>query len=105
LQTKVQPPRPRVSLLSKSIQPGASASGIRLGDQDLLPQDGKITFFVKSELPEKFARDEKIEVASEDESFRATLGVAEGNLGMQEAAPGMAGLGAGEACGPSAVVP
>ena len=86
LQTKVQPPRPRVSLLSKSIQPGASASGIRLGDQDLLPQDGKITFFVKSELPEKFARDEKIEVASEDESFRATLGVAEGNLVMQDAA-------------------
>ena len=90
LQTKVQPPRPRVTLVSKSIQTGASASGIRLGDQDLLPQDGKISFFVKSDLPEKFPRDEKIEVGTEDESFRSTLGVAEGNLVMQDAETVMA---------------
>ena len=90
LQTKVQPPRPRVSLVSKSIQAGPNAAGIRLGDQDLLPQDGKITFFVKSDLPEKFAREEKIEVATEDESFRSTLGVGEGNLVMQDAATVMA---------------
>jgi hypothetical protein len=105
LQTKVQPPRPRVSLLSKSIQSGPNASGIRLGDQDLLPQDGKITFFVKSELPEKFARDEKIEVASEDESFRATLGVPEGNLVMQDAATVIAVLEPLKAFGASAFGP
>jgi len=90
LQTKVQPPRPRVTLVSKSIQTGASASGLRLGDQNLLPQDGKITFFVKSDLPEKFPRDEKIEVGTEDESFRSTLGVAEGNLVLQDAETVMA---------------
>jgi hypothetical protein len=90
LQTKVQPPRPRVTLVSKSIQAGPNAAGIRLGDQDLLPQDGKITFFVKSDMPEKFGRDEKIEVATEDESFRSTLGVGEGNLVMQDAATVMA---------------
>ena len=84
LQTKVQPPRPRVTLVSKSIQASANPSAIRLGDQDILPQDGKITFFVKSELPEKFPRDEKIEVASEDETFRATLEVSEGNLVLQD---------------------
>src|SRR5215813_1107539 len=105
LQTKVQPPRPRVSLLSKSIQAGPSASGIRLGDQDLLPQDGKVTFFVKSELPEKFDRNEKIEVASEDESFRATLGVAEGNLVMQDAETVMAVLEPLKAFGASAFGP
>jgi hypothetical protein len=90
LQTKVQPPRPRVTLVSKSIQAGPNAAGIRLGDQDLLPQAGKITFFVKSELPEKFSRDGKIEVATEDESFRATLGISEGNLVMQDAETVMA---------------
>src|SRR5262249_31500441 len=105
LQTKVQPPRPRVWLVNKSIQAGASASGIRLGDQDLLPQDGKITFFVKSELPEKFGRDEKIEVASEDESFRATLGVPEGNLVMQDAETVMVPLEPLKAFGASAFGP
>jgi len=105
LQTKVQPPRPRVSLVSKSIQAGASASGIRLGDQDLLPQDGKITFFVKSESPEKFGRNEKIEVASEDESFQATLDVQAGTLVMQDAATVMAVLEPLKAFGASAFGP
>ena len=105
LQTKVQPPRPRVSLVSKAIQAGTSASGIRLGDQDLLPQDGKITFFVKSEMPEKFERSEKIEVASEDESFRATLGVSEGNLVMQDAQTVMATLEPLKSFGASAFGP
>ena len=105
LQTKVQPPRPRVSLVSKSIQAGASATGIRLGDQDLLPQDGKITFFVKSEQPEKFERSQKIEVASEDETFRTTLGVTEGNLVMQDAATVMAVLEPLKAFGASAFGP
>ncbi len=85
LQTTVQPARPRVSLVSKSIQLGPNPSAIRLANQELLPQDGKISFFVKSELPEKFPHQEKIEVASEDESFHATLGVSEGNLVMQDA--------------------
>jgi hypothetical protein len=102
LQTKVQPPRPRVALVSKSIQAGVSASGIRLGDQDLLPQDGKITFFVKSELPEKFDRNERLEVASEDESFRATLDVQAGTLVMQDAETVMATLEPIKAFGASA---
>ena len=43
-------------------------------------------------MPEKFGRDEKIEVATEDESFRSTLGVGEGNLVMQDAATVLATL-------------
>ena len=105
LQTKVQPPRPRVTLVNKSIQAGASASGIRLGDQDLLPQDGKITFFVKSDMPEKFERSEKIEVASEDEAFHSTLDVQAGTLVMQDAATVMATLEPLKAFGASAFGP
>src|SRR5260370_20218664 len=41
LQTTVQPARPRISLVSKSIQLGGTPSAIRLANQDLLPQDGK----------------------------------------------------------------
>ena len=102
---KVQPPRPRITLVSKSIQTAAGPSAIRLGDQDLLPQDGKITFFVKSDLPEKFSRSEKIEVASEDESFRATLDVGDGNLVMQDSETVMATFEPLKSFGPSAFGP
>ena len=90
MQTKVRPPRPRVTLVSKSIQAGPNPSAIRLGAQDLLPQDGKISFFMKSDLPERFSRDERVEVATEDESFHATLGVGDGSLVMQDAETVMA---------------
>src|SRR6266403_938159 len=92
LQTTVQPARPRVSLLSKSIQLGPNPSAIRLANQELLPQDGRISFFVKSELPEKFSHQEKIEVANEDESFHVLIGVSEGNLVMQDAETALATL-------------
>ena len=105
LQTKVQPPRPRVTLVSKSIQTVPGPSAIRLGDQDLLPQDGKMSFFVKSDLPEKFSRSEKIEVATEDESFRATLSVSDGNLVMQDAETVMATFEPSKSFGPSAFGP
>lgn len=105
LQTKVQPPRPRITLVSKSIQTGPGPSAIRLGDQDLLPQDGRITFFVKSELPDKFSRSEKIEVASEDETFRATLDVGDGNLVMQDSETVMATFEPLKSFGPSAFGP
>lgn len=85
LQTKVQPPRPRIALVSKSVQAGATPTAIKLADQELLAQDGKISFFVKSEMPEKFGRDAKIEVASVDETFHAILSVSDGNLVLQDA--------------------
>jgi hypothetical protein len=102
LQTTVQPPRPRVSLVSKSVQAGPNPSAIRLASQDLLAQDGKISFFVKSELPDRFSRSEKIEVANEDESFRATLSVGDGNLVMQDAETAQATLEPLKSFGPSA---
>ena len=102
LQTTVQPARPRVSLMNKSIQLGPTPSAIRLGNNDLLPQGGRITFFVKSEVPEKFSHTEKIEVASEDESFHATLSFGEGNLVMQDAQTALAILDPLKSFGPSA---
>ena len=70
LDTVVEPPRPRVTLLNKSVQSGPTPSVIRLGNPDDLPQDGQISFFLKTEVPATFPRAEKIEVATDDGSAR-----------------------------------
>ncbi len=84
LQTTVEPARPKVDLIGKSIQTGASGSAIRFASQDQLPQDGRMSFFVKTEIPDKFPRTEKIEVADEDESFSTLLSVSDGNIVLQD---------------------
>lgn len=84
LQTTVEPARPKVDLIGKSIQAGPSGSVIRFASQDQLPQDGRISFFLKTEIPDKFPRAEKIEVANEDESFSALLSVGDGNIVLQD---------------------
>ena len=90
LQTTVQAPRPKVSLLSKSVQRGAAESAIRLGSDDEVTPDGKILFFVKSEVPEKFSHSEKIEVATADESSHVLLSEADGSLILQDAQTALA---------------
>jgi hypothetical protein len=86
VETKVEPPRPKVKLLSKSIRLGESgSSAIHLGDDEVLPQDGRLSFFVKTEVPEKFHREEKIEIATKDVVYHATLSQADGNLILQDA--------------------
>src|ERR1700740_2833527 len=67
LPTVVEAPRPKVTLVSKSIRPGAVPSAISLGSQEELPLDGQITFLLKTEIPIKFSRSEKIEVANAGE--------------------------------------
>ena len=84
LNTVVERPRPKVLLLSKRIQPGATSSPIRYGSQDELPLDGRISFLLRTEMPQKFSRAEKIEIATEDESFDALLSAAAGNLVPQD---------------------
>lgn len=77
-------PRPRVTLVSKNVEPGTTASPIRLGSQDELPQDGKLSFLVKSEIPATFPRTEKIEVGAEDGSFDVLLGTETGSLTLAD---------------------
>jgi len=82
LDTVVEPPRPRVTLLNKNVQVGASV--IHLGNADDLPQDGQLTFFLKTETPTTFPRTEKIEVATEDGSAESLLSLADGTLVLQD---------------------
>jgi hypothetical protein len=90
LQTTVEPPRPKAALLSKSVQRGPADSAIRFGNDDELSQDGRLSFFVKTEIPEKFSHSEKIEVATADESSHVLLTEADGNLILQDSQTALA---------------
>jgi hypothetical protein len=83
----VEPPRPEVTLLSKGTQDEQSAdpSPVRLGSPDDLPVEGRLVFFLKSKTPPNFPRDEKIEVAAADNSFRTTLSISDGTLMLEDA--------------------
>jgi hypothetical protein len=105
LQTTVEAPRPKVTLVSKSVQAGPVPSAIRLGNQEELPLEGRLSFFVKTEVPENFPRTEKIEVATVDGSFDVLLSVADGNLILQDSHSVLALLDPLKSFGPSAFGP
>lgn len=84
LPATVTPPRPHVKLISKSVQVALGSSAIRFGDTSQLPQNGKLSFFLKSEVPEEFSRTEKIEVATADGSSDVVLSIANGELVLQD---------------------
>jgi len=84
LDTTIDPPRPRVTLLSKSVRSGSLPSVIHFGNQDDLPQDGQISFFLKTDIPAAFAHDEKIEVSTEDGSSTAIFSFADGALFLED---------------------
>ncbi|PYX37909.1 MAG: hypothetical protein DMG81_13050, partial [Acidobacteria bacterium] len=86
LQTAVESPRPKVTLISKNVQPGATpnAAVIRFANADDLPQDARLSFFLKSEVPSSFPRGEKIEVANQDETAHVQLTLTDGSLTLQD---------------------
>ncbi len=104
LQTTVESPRPKLSIVSKQVQPGATTA-MRFASQDELPQDAKLSFFVRSDVPDKFPHAEKIEVATADENFHTTLSIAEGTLVLQDPENVLATLDPLKAFGPSAFGP
>jgi hypothetical protein len=83
----VEPPRPQVTLLSKGTQNDVSTapSPVHLGSADDLPVDGRLVFFIRSREPANFPRDERVEVAAADGSFRTVLALADGSLMLEDA--------------------
>lgn len=101
----IEPPRPQVQLLSKSIALDGGTNGaalIHLGNDSDLPQYGRLTFFLKSVAPQEFPRDEKIEVAAENGGFDTMLSLADGSLTLQDAQTVLARLDPAKAFGQSA---
>ncbi|MGA7766012.1 MAG: hypothetical protein WCA27_07270 [Candidatus Sulfotelmatobacter sp.] len=104
LKSEVEAPRPSVSLLNQSVQldPTSSSPAVHLGSDDELPQDGRLNFFLKTQVPETFPSTEKIEVATGDESFRVLLSFKDGNLTLQDSKTVFAVLDPMKLLGPSA---
>jgi hypothetical protein len=84
LPATIGTPRPKVSLVTKNIDPGPAGSAIHLGSQNEVPQDGKLSFFLKTEVPEAFPRNENIEIGAEDGSFTAVLSFDDGSLTLED---------------------
>jgi len=82
----IESPRPRVKLLSKAVEFGAASgsSAIHLANESELPQDGRLSFSIKSEMPAAFARDEKVEISTVDYSFHMLLSIDNGSLILQD---------------------
>jgi hypothetical protein len=87
----VGPPRPQAALLNKGVQEDASAapSFVQLGSADDLPLNGRLVFFLKSTVPARFPRNEKVEVAAVDGSFDTELSLADGGLMLEDAKTAM----------------
>lgn len=107
LKAIVDPARPRLNILSKSVQldPATTPPLVHLGNPDELPQDGHLNFFLKTQVPEAFPPTERIEVATKDESFRVLLSEKDGNLTQQDPKTVLASLDPMKLLGPSAFGP
>ncbi|MEA3180173.1 MAG: hypothetical protein QOI59_3696 [Gammaproteobacteria bacterium] len=107
LNTAVNAPRPRVTLIGKGMQTAASSSesNIELANADELPQDAKLTFSVRAQSPATFLRDEQIEVAMADESASTTLSIANGGITLENSKVAVATLDPTKALGSSAFGP
>jgi hypothetical protein len=107
LKTVIEAPRPHLAILSKSVQLNASGTSaqVRLENPDELPQDARLNFFLKTQTPESFPANEKIEVATIDESLRAELSEKNGNLTRQDSKTIFAVLDPMKMLGPSAFGP
>ena len=103
----IRPPRPQVTLITKSIQPdsSATASPIQLQGDDELPQNATLSFSLKSQVPATFPRDETIEVATADDSVHTVLSIADGTLMMQDTQTVLATLDPHKKLGASAFGP
>jgi len=99
------PARPKLTLVNKTIQPGANPSPVKLENPEDLPQDGQLVFSLHTEIPKAFPRTEKIEVAAADNSFNVLLSVADGDLVLQDADDVLATLDPLKSFGASAFGP
>ena len=102
LPVTVSPPRPSVTLLSKSVGQSVDTP-IHLADQNDLPISQQLTFSLKSAAP--FPRNAQLEIANADETLRTTLSVSSGSLVLQNPHTLLATLDPLKAFGTSAFGP
>jgi hypothetical protein len=106
LETTITSPRPRVTLIGKSVQPSAlnDTSNIQLADQDELPQNAELTFSIHAQVPAAFSGDEKVEVATVQGAYLTTLTTTNGLI-LEDPQVALATLDTGKAFSASASGP
>jgi hypothetical protein len=102
---KVSKPRPKVTLVSKNLQQASTPSPVRISNHDELPQDSRLSLYLKSQVPTTFPLSQKIEIATADRAFSTTLSVSNGNLILQDANSALAIFDPLKAFGPAAFGP
>ncbi len=97
LKVTVQPPRPSVALIGKSIvsDPPGAGRAITLAQSDQLASGDTLTFAVRAVSPAVFSGHETIEVATTDGAAAATLTFADGLI-LQDAKVALATLDTGK---------
>jgi hypothetical protein len=107
LPAVIDAPRPRVTLIGKSVQPSVTSGGsnIQLASQDELPKDARLTFSLRTQSPAVFSYDEKIEVAAVDNAGSTSLSFDNGGITLVDAEVAVATLDPAKAFGPSTFGP
>ena len=107
LTASIDAPRPRVTLIGKSVQlaPGSGDGNIQLSDPGEVPQDATLVFSIRTQSPAAFVHDESVEVATADESSTAVLSASGGGLSLENAQVAVATLSPAKTFGPSAFGP
>lgn len=99
----VESARPSVTLLGTSFQPNPlTGLPVSLGDPHAIPLNGRLTISLRSEMPAKFVRSEKVEVALADGSLSTTLSLADRTLVLQDARTALGFFSPETVFGPSA---
>ena len=103
----VNPPRPQVTLLSKGAQDDsmAASSPVHMGSPNDFPMGARLVFFLKSEVPQNFPRNQSVEVAATDGSFRTVLSLADGSLMLEDSKTALGMMEPLARFGPSAFGP
>ncbi len=113
LTATVDGPRPRVTLIGKSVQAlnggqstgGSNDSNVKLTDAGELPPDSLLTFSIRTIWPTTFAHDESVDIATADESSGTILNLANGGLTLENSQVAVATLNPSKAFGPSTFGP
>jgi hypothetical protein len=63
---------------------------VRLGSPDDLPLSERLVFFLKSVVPQTFPRNQNVEVAATDGSFKTVLSLADGSLMLEDSKTALA---------------
>jgi hypothetical protein len=106
LETTVASPRPKVTLIGKSVQPAATnaANNLQLAGADEVPQNALLTFSFHAQLPAAFTGEEKVEVATVHGAYLTTLTMTSG-LTLVDSQVALATLDTGKAFASSASGP